>query len=281
MARISVVENATNMNAGATYSGGSLPTSGTGNSLAWDRGRQTMTSTNALAAVNLNRVEINSLAAPIVEDLEVDVTNGTSPVMLLKGAAGGLVSYKGDATRIALTGGMDLTINGGTTATLYVKGPRGRPVKITAAADVQNLIIDGAAVEAEEHATQEFDTVTIINGGRLDTKRDVKAGKVSRGEITFRDGAKIDDGSGTGTLELDDEKAICRILSTAAVTFDSINVVSGFVDPEGSGGDVTFTNATISEGARIRERYSGGKVVYTNTPTYLGAELIGSPGLGM
>lgn len=281
MARISVIETLTNMNAGATYSTGALPTSGATNSLAWDRGSQTMTSTNALAAVNLNRVEINSLASITAEDLEVDVTNGTSPAMLLRGAAGGFVSYKGDATRIALTGGMDLTLNGGTTTTLYVKGSRGRPVTITAACDVVNLVVDGASVIAEEHASQEFDTVKIINGGKLVTKRDIKAGKVGRGEITFLDGAKIDNGSGTGTLELTDDRSIVRIIATAAVTFDSVDIAAGVVDPEGTGGDVTFTNATIAEGGKIRERYSGGSVVYTNPPTYLGSETIGMPGAAL
>lgn len=278
MARIYVVEEATNMNAGATYSGAALPTSGSTNILAWDRGRQTMTNTNALAAVDLNRVEIGSLAAPTIEDLDVGVANGTSPVMLLKGAAGGSMSYKGIATRIALTGGMDLTINGGTTGTLYVKGSRSKPVKITAAADVQNLIIDGGYVIAESHASETFDTVKIMNGGKLDTKRNVLAAKVGRGEIVFRDGAKITN-SGSGTLELTDERASVRVIALSAITFDNIDIPNGTLDCEGSGGDITFTNSTIGEGARIRDRHSGGKIIYTNTPTYYGSEQIGG-GIG-
>ena len=273
MARVYIIEAATDMTAGATYSGGAAPS--TGDTLAWDvtAGVQEMTGAGtAISAVNLNRLEVNQRAAPIVDNLVVAVTNGTAPTVLLRGY-GGRLGLAGNATKIAVVGQTDFRGISGTYTTLYVKGSRANPVYITSGADVETLIVDGAHVILETHASGRLDFLYMLGSSRVDTKRSVDKGFCNgAGRLILRDGATVTDGAAGAILKSMGDRFVTQVLAKAAVTLDKVEGYGGMLDCEGSAGDVTLTNCIRAEGFAIRERFSGGKIVYTNTPTDYGTE---------
>lgn len=239
-------------------------------------GAQTVSAGLNQSGVNLNSLyvgpdfkgNIGSDAAP----LQIN-GDGASPTKFTWAATGGgYCKISGTIPVMDAIGQGTLYAAGGTWAKMNVAGS----ARVVYDASAEITVTTGRIIVSSQGASV---VIPAKSGGGTTTAAlvVVTAGKVqsARTILTGQVGAY----GGVGELTLTDAAAVSTLLEMlggtvrplASGTIALLNAYAGTFDPTGNRyGDLTVTNSVIAASAFIRSRYPGGKIIFTNSPTYAG-----------
>lgn len=239
-------------------------------------GAQTVSAGLGQSAINLNSLfigpdfkgNIGSDSAP----LEIN-GDGASPTKFTWAATGGgYCKIKGTIPVMDAIGQGTLYAAGGTWAKLNAAGS----ARVVFDASCEITVTTGRIIVSSQGASVVIPAKTgggtttcalaVVTAGKLQSARTILTAQVGAyngvGELTLTDGAAV------STL-LEMLGGTVRPLASGVITL--LNAYAGILDPTGNRyGDLTITNSVIAASAFLRSHYPGGKIVFTNDPTYAG-----------
>lgn len=175
----------------------------------------------------------------------------------------------GNSDKVAvLSSGAQVTLQGGTHSKLSAVAGR---VVFGAGANVGDVTVGGAG-QVVIPASSGSDRVDNLYqfGGAVECARMVSLARVAAGLLRMTGSGSFQDGSSGGRLDLLGDAARVVMENTAAATIDLMYGYAGELDPSLMTGALTITNCHRHARLRLKERYAGGTIAFTNTPTDFG-----------
>lgn len=198
---------------------------------------------------------------------------------LIAAGSGAKFTISGAVTKAFVSQGASVTAAGGIWAASMCDGGS---LRFSDAASITDLVIAGSGgVFADTHASDRINNL-FMAGGSLSTRRSVQIARMGGPcSVEMLDAATCTDGSGSGQFDLLHPLARVMMKLRAAATFDRLNCYAGKFQTEGMVGALTITNALRTAQSEIQNTYSGGAIVYTNTPTDYGYKTFAGGGGGV